>query len=854
MGSKLQQGIPELDVITLEMAEHTEKTAVSQKVSAIPRFPYRNGITEEAYFDSTFLPLPDVYGHMGGLYNSTAEVTKQKISERRAAMFNYMANPSAVNSGTLAGHVMPQLESNPLDITMALLYEVDEESVPGIKHLHLCGNIGFLPGHHLLVNKAKFKDPRGLVPLFSEDNNEIVTLPVNSRFENVKWRGFGKSSHFSILPITSPGRVFGFLVIGVNPYRPIDNDHRRFIWDLAAKISTIAASVSSAANSRRRSQQLENELKDRVTQIQYMAKHASVGMFHTALDQRPIWANEQYYQLVGRSREEMDYPSSFLDTLLDEDRPKAEASWNRVVHDMANDSVELRLKSTFITPSGDRQHASVLVLKFPHLEGGVIKSVMACMTDVSRLKWAESLETKKAVDAQAAKKQQEEFIDIVSHEMRNPLSAIFQCADMIRLGIEECEEKGYSTEAVQETLTSSVENSAVISLCAQHQKRIVDDVLTLSKMDHMMLLISPRPTQPLLLIQEAVKMFQADIEAHDIKVAINPEASLDENRIDWVQCDPSRVSQVLINLLTNGIKFTRGESRREITIRCGATLSAPRNGFQEAMRWAPKDQEAEDVAIGPEWGSGEVIYLLFSVSDTGVGMTHEEIMKLFSRFNQANSRTSIKYGGTGLGLFISQRLTEKQGGEIGVASIPKKGSIFGFYVKARRTDRGTPSTRSSSSWSGESLRDVDLNAVNVLLVEDDVVNQKILRKQLSHAGCHVDVANNGMEALKILSNSDIWYEAGAAAKHLDIVLMDWEMPVMDGLAATREIRSMEKVGKITGHVKIIAITGNAREEQMQSVMKSGAVSLSYCAYILIDSKRTGQLIIYCRILSYQNLS
>ena len=96
MGTKLQQGIPELDVFTLEIAENTEEATVSQNVSEICLFPYRNSITEEAYFDSTFLPLPDGNGNMGGLYNSPVEVTKQKINERRAAMFNYMANPSAV--------------------------------------------------------------------------------------------------------------------------------------------------------------------------------------------------------------------------------------------------------------------------------------------------------------------------------------------------------------------------------------------------------------------------------------------------------------------------------------------------------------------------------------------------------------------------------------------------------------------------------------------------------------------------------------------------------------------------------------------------------------------------------------
>jgi PAS domain-containing protein len=510
MGSKLQQGIPGLDIITMEMAESTQQANVSHKVSSIRLFPYRNGMAEEAYFDSTFLPLPDVNGNIGGLYNSILEVTKQRIIERRAAMFNYMANPSAVNSGTLASHVMPQLEQNPLDITMALLYEVDEDSMSGVKTLNLRGNIGVPQNHSLLVEKARFKEPEGLIPLFSEHDNEITTHLVNGRFDNIEWRGFGRSKYFSILPISGQGRLFGFLVIGVNPHRPIDEDHRLFMWDLSSKISAVATSVSSASEWRRRSQLLEGELRDSATQIQYMAKHASVGLAHTGLDKRLIWANEQYYQLVGRSREGMDYPSSFLDIVLDEDRSKAEAAWDNVVNNLANDSVELRLKNTFVTPSGGRQHACVLVLKFPHIEDGKIESVMACMTDISRQKWAESVESKKAADAQAAKKEQEDFIDIVSHEMRNPLSAIFQCTDMIQSSIAECEEKEHSPEAVQESLKISAENSAVISLCAQHQKRIVDDVLTLSKMEHMMLLISPRPTQPLAIIQGALRMFEAD--------------------------------------------------------------------------------------------------------------------------------------------------------------------------------------------------------------------------------------------------------------------------------------------------------------------------------------------------------
>jgi CheY-like chemotaxis protein len=311
------------------------------------------------------------------------------------------------------------------------------------------------------------------------------------------------------------------------------------------------------------------------------------------------------------------------------------------------------------------------------------------------------------------------------------------------------------------------------------------------------------------------------------QITIDPDTSLQKNDVDWVLCDPSRVSQVFINLLTNGIKFTRGGPRREITIRCGARLSEPRKGFPHDMHWAPRDLEVEDITLGSEWGGGEAIYILFSVSDTGMGMTQNEITKLFNRFNQANSRTSVKFGGSGLGLFISQRLTTKQGGEIGVVSAPKKGSTFGFYVKTRRVGPGSPSQRPSSGLRGDLVADTDLSTVNVLLVEDDLVNQKLLHKQLSRAGCHVDVASDGREALNALSNSNNWFDASQDAKHLDIILMDWEMPVMDGLTATREIRSMEKTGKLTRHVKIIAITGNAREEQIQSVMDSGAVSPSY---------------------------
>jgi signal transduction histidine kinase len=843
MGSTFEREFPGLyDSIIREVMEKAEQRGVSQDMVEIPLFPVRNGFLEETYFTGAFTPIRNLDGKVGGFYQAVKEVTRQKINERRMAMFNYVIIPSALEQEDLAYHVMSQLESNGRDVTMALLYEIDEEIVPGTSRVFLHGNIGFPKGHPLAVEEADLNDSVGLIPLFREAKNKVRTYPVDERFEGVQWRGFDEpSSSFSIIPLSAAGRTLGYLVIGANPRRPLDEDYQQFLWHLETRITSIAASIVSAGEKRRRSEQLEKELSDTTRQIQYMAQHASVGLRHLSLDGNVSWANEQYFQIVRRSKEATDYKHSFLDELITEDRPKAMEAWERVTRGEPNVTMELRLKHMFIPPCGDPEPAFILMVMFPYIEKGEVKSIMACITDISQLKWAKSVEQRKAADAEAARRKQEEFIDIVSHEMRNPLSAIFQCVDMIQSSMVECEKKGQTKEALLEALRSNIDNSGVILLCAQHQKRIVDDVLTLSKLEHMLLKISPRPTQLAVLIERAVRMFELDLQSQGFKVTINPESSLRENSVDWVLCDPSRVAQIVINLLTNAMKFTRAEPKREITISYGATLSEPRNAFQAGMTWAPSEKEVDDLTLEPDWGTGEQLYLVFSISDTGVGMTPEEVKKLFHRFKQASTRTSIRYGGSGLGLFISQKLTEKHAGEIGVASAPGEGTTFAFYVKGRRIGpenaefasitQPAQSSRPELVKSQGEKSNVELDKIHVLLVEDNIINQKLLRKQLVNAGCVVYTANNGVEALQFLGKSDIWREQVADSKRLDIILMDWEMPVMDGLTCSREIRALQESGQITRHVQIIAITANAREEQIQNAYKSGMV----CSQHSLDS-------------------
>jgi len=255
------------------------------------------------------------------------------------------------------------------------------------------------------------------------------------------------------------------------------------------------------------------------------------------------------------------------------------------------------------------------------------------------------------------------------------------------------------------------------------------------------------------------------------------------------------------------------------------------------------------------------VYLLadsIQVQDSGCGLTPEEKKKLFNRFSQASPRTHVQYGGSGLGLFISRQLTELQGGEIGVASESGVGSTFAFYVKARRAESqqnleaiqkrldsdfqsnarlatNIPTSIKGHEESVSAILNVPSkpatsaeqppgsNPANwhVLIVEDNIVNQKILAQQIRKLGSTVYVANHGGEALDIIRKTVHYRGREADGEELSVILMDLEMPVMDGLTCVRKIREMEAEGLIRGHLPIIAVTANARSEQILMAKETG---------------------------------
>ncbi|KAK0311247.1 hypothetical protein LTR01_003242 [Friedmanniomyces endolithicus] len=465
---------------------------------------------------------------------------------------------------------------------------------------------------------------------------------------------------------------------------------------------------------------------------------------------------------------------------------------------------------------------------------------------------------------------------MTSHEMRNPLSAILQSADSIvtaftAMGMPLT---GEGLNLSPEIADEIMEAAQIIVLCAQHQKRIVDDILTLSKLDASLLAISPEKVQLPSLLRKALKMYEGTLIHAGIDATLCVEPSYRELGVECVMLDASRLLQIIINLLTNAIKFTQYSEVRRITIKLGACLERP-TGNHHKINFIPiRPGRQSPPVVQAEWGNGEDVYVQIAVSDTGEGLKEEELSSLFQRFSQASPKTYKQYGGSGLGLFISRELSELLGGQIGVASTAGN-TTFAFFVKAKRcaqeaggkrpsvprvpsiSDKpisygrkgsiapaSPPEDHRQGTMSSDTLSfgthataGAELPIINgpkgkvpngdathaksdvlhVLVVEDNMVNQRVMSQQLRRAGCVVHVANHGLECLGFLDHT-IFCEATTP---LSIILLDLEMPTMDGLTCIRHIRERQASGRINKHVPVIAVTANARSEQISVAIAAG---------------------------------
>ncbi|QIW97479.1 hypothetical protein AMS68_002997 [Peltaster fructicola] len=832
----------------------------------------RNEYLEETYFSWSIIPMLGDDGSVMGLYNPAFEKTRRKIAERRMLTLREVGERTASARDVKAfwAQVLNSFDFNEYDSPFLLLYSTGEDSDSDSSSMHsnsifaprnciLEGSLGVPEGHAAAPETIDMRNGmEGFMPAFREvmKTDKPILLELGNKdlpdhlLEGLQLRGFGDPVRAVVVtPIhpTTGESVLGFLVLGVNPRRPYDDDYSLFVQLLSRQLATSLASVVLFEEEIRRgqraaklaaldrielSEQLAARTKEAIeseTKFTRMAEFAPVGMFIAAPNGRITFANDTWYEIAHLDRGFMN-TERWIDTVKDEDRPTVEQMWRDLESGSKNVSQEIRFKAQWESRNGVHSDTWVLFSAYPEKhEDGKLKSVFGSITNISQQKWAEGIQTRKMEEAIELKRQQENFIDITSHEMRNPLSAILQCADEITNSLSKLR-KDPKQQSVDDVLSSCLEAAQTISLCSQHQKRIVDDVLTLSKLDSQLLLVTPVDAQPLTVVQRALKMHEGELSAADISMKFVVDQSFKELALDWLRFDPSRVLQVLINLTTNAIKFTTTEKKRTITVSIAASRERPSELSNTPVQYFPTRSKRRDSLQESDWGDGEKIFVQFAVQDTGRGLSPDEKKLLFLRFSQASPRTHVQYGGSGLGLFISRELTELQGGEIGVASEAGKGSTFAFYIAARRSNppqEGDPASAMMQRYAaGTKAQNGQTPAATtakdfvrrVLIVEDNLVNQKVLQKQLKNLGTEVHVANHGGEALEKIKQSTYWAEGGKL--ELGVVLMDQEMP-MDGLTCTRKIRELEKEGKLTGHIPIIAVTANARVEQIQTALDAG---------------------------------
>lgn len=305
---------------------------------------------------------------------------------------------------------------------------------------------------------------------------------------------------------------------------------------------------------------------------------------------------------------------------------------------------------------------------------------ICAVVDITELKTAELAQERTARDAKDRKQQQERFIDMVSHEIRNPLSAVLHLAEEIKETSKAIEEAGPRSEQVAEIIDAA----DTILVCVSHQSVLVDDILNFSKLDSAMMSLAPSVSQPKWVLSKQLKVFQAELKNNRIGFEYALDVSFREHGVDWVVADLARIKQVLVNLMTNAIKFTsKTNGERRITVAVGASIERPKSYPPDVVFFNDYNED-RDQTRSPEWGDGPAMYLMVAVKDTGIGISAQDQARLFERFRQATPKTSEKYGGSGLGLSISRKLCQLHGGDIGVGSNEGQGSTFGFYFKVRR--------------------------------------------------------------------------------------------------------------------------------------------------------------------------
>jgi signal transduction histidine kinase/CheY-like chemotaxis protein len=356
--------------------------------------------------------------------------------------------------------------------------------------------------------------------------------------------------------------------------------------------------------------------------------------------------------------------------------------------------------------------------------------------------------------AESASQAKQKFLSNISHEIRTPLNAIIGLSEILMM-----ENPKEEQVDLLKSIKFSGENLLVL----------INDILDFSKIEEGKIIIETTPFNIKHLLDNLKNTFKVKANSKRLKFSLQVDPDIPAT----LTGDPHRLSQILINLIDNALKFT--------------------------------EKGAINLDVGTVRKTESHIEINFSVKDTGIGISKGEQERIFERFEQAKTDTSRKFGGSGLGLAIIRNLLKLQGTDIQVNSAPGKGSEFYFNLKFG-ISRGEDSVPEPAKYKAK--KPSELSSVHILLVEDNEMNMKVAKRFLERWEYDIDTAENGLEALKKYKT-----------KNYDLILMDLHMPEMDGWEATKAIRKSNKVN--SKNVPIIALTADVMIEDLTKLYDMG---------------------------------